>query len=80
MAITKCLNFHETVHFGSSVTKGCSAVLISCVLTWLCVCRYYVAEGVRIYNQETWRQVMAGGGRQLVEQHIQPVVGVWLLS
>ncbi|KAK2178117.1 hypothetical protein NP493_558g01003 [Ridgeia piscesae] len=44
----------------------------------LCLNRYYVAEGVRIYNQETWRQVTAGGGRRLVEQHIQPVVDFYV--
>ena len=36
--------------------------------------RYYVAEGVRIYNQDTWRQVTGGDGRHLVELHINDVV------
>jgi len=44
--------------------------VISCL-----VCRrYYVAEGVRIYSQETWRQITDNHGRQLVEQHISPTV------
>lgn len=40
----------------------------------LLVCRYYVAEGVRIYSQETWKDVTDGHGRELVEQHISPTV------
>ena len=37
-------------------------------------CRYYTAEGVRIYSQETWNVVTGGKGKQLVEQHIDAVV------
>ncbi len=36
--------------------------------------RYYVAEGVRLYSQETWRVVTQTRGVQLVEQHIDKVV------
>ena len=36
--------------------------------------RYYVAEGVRLYSQETWRQVVGRKGVELVEEHIQSVV------
>jgi len=36
--------------------------------------RYYTAEGVRIYSQETWNAVTDGKGKQLVEQHIDAVV------
>ena len=35
--------------------------------------RYYIAEGVRLYAQETWRQVMKDKGRQLVARHIDQV-------
>lgn len=38
------------------------------------ICRYYTAEGVRIYSQETWNAVTGGKGKQLVEQHIDAVV------
>jgi len=37
-------------------------------------CRYYVAEGVRIYSQDTWKQVAGDGGKELVEKYIQQVV------
>ena len=36
--------------------------------------RYYIAEGVRLYSQDTWRHVTEGRGIQLVEQYIQQVV------
>ena len=36
--------------------------------------RYYVAEGVRLYSQETWRVVTQTRGVQLVEQHIHKMV------
>lgn len=36
--------------------------------------RYYVAEGVRIYSQDTWKQITDGHGKELVEKFIQPTV------
>lgn len=36
--------------------------------------RYYVAEGVRIYNQDTWRMITGQNGKELVEEFIEPVV------
>eukprot|EP00035_Acanthoeca_spectabilis_P012664 m.229336 g.229336 ORF g.229336 m.229336 type:complete len:694 (+) comp15680_c1_seq4:36-2117(+) len=40
--------------------------------------RYYVAEGVRLYNQATWREVVGDGGQQLVEEHIGSIVPFYL--
>ncbi|KAF8068347.1 hypothetical protein HT031_002036 [Scenedesmus sp. PABB004] len=40
----------------------------------MCLNRYYVAEGVRLYAQETWRRVMADTGRAAVARHIDQVV------
>jgi hypothetical protein len=37
------------------------------------VVRYYVAEGVRLYSQETWRQVMGTNGRAKVAKFIDQV-------
>ena len=47
----------------------------------ICLNRYYLAEGVRIYSQETWKLVTSkeeGGGRQVVVNHIQNVVGYYV--
>ncbi|KAK7507023.1 hypothetical protein BaRGS_00001874 [Batillaria attramentaria] len=44
----------------------------------MCLNRYYVAEGVRIYSQETWRLVTQGNGKQYVEKYIQQVVDYYI--
>ncbi|XP_076463710.1 uncharacterized protein LOC143295909 [Babylonia areolata] len=44
----------------------------------MCLNRYYVAEGVRIYSQETWRLVTQGAGKNLVEKYIQNVVEYYI--
>ncbi|KAG2450944.1 hypothetical protein HYH02_004216 [Chlamydomonas schloesseri] len=49
--------------------------LMPTLLPPMCLNRYYVAEGVRRYAQETWRLVMGEGGRAAVARHIGPVVG-----
>ena len=36
--------------------------------------RYYVAEGVKLYSQETWRLVTEGKGVRMVEENIAAVV------
>ena len=41
-----------------------------------CQRRYYVAEGVRLYSQETWRTVMGDSGRDWVAK-CAPQVGSW---
>ncbi|XP_019856793.1 PREDICTED: uncharacterized protein LOC100631796 [Amphimedon queenslandica] len=44
----------------------------------MCLNRYYIAEGVRLYSQETWRQVTMGKGTQLVENYIDKVVSFYI--
>ncbi|GAB1608917.1 uncharacterized protein LOC115226077, partial [Argonauta hians] len=44
------------------------------LLPRMCLNRYYAAEGVRIYSQETWRLVTAGRGKELVERYMSHVV------
>ena len=39
-----------------------------------------MAEGVRIYNQETWRHVTGGDGRQLVETFISSIVSFFIFT
>ena len=36
--------------------------------------RYYVAEGVRIYCQQSWKMVVGTEGKQLVEKYITEIV------
>ncbi|XP_018021968.1 uncharacterized protein LOC108678132, partial [Hyalella azteca] len=39
---------------------------------------YYVAEGVRLYSQETWRQVTGTEGKALVLQYMEHVVSYYI--
>lgn len=43
------------------------------LLPRLCLNRHYVAEGVRVHSQETWRLIMGQTGRGLLAQYIEPV-------
>lgn len=50
------------------------------LLPQMCLNRYYTADGVRIYSQETWRRIAKTEGRELVERYIGPVVDYYLLQ
>jgi hypothetical protein len=45
----------------------------------VCV-RYYIAEGVRLYAQDTWQMVVKDKGRDLVAKYIDKVRGEGLTS
>lgn len=36
--------------------------------------RYYVAEGVRIYSQQSWKMIVGTEGKHLVEKYITETV------
>ncbi|BFZ12449.1 hypothetical protein BsWGS_15488 [Bradybaena similaris] len=46
----------------------------------MCLNRYYMAEGVRIYSQVTWQLITQGEGKTLVERYIQQVVDYYIKS
>lgn len=48
------------------------------LLPRMCLNRYYVADGVRIYSQETWRRIAKTEGRELVQKYINPVVNYYV--
>ncbi|XP_059472766.1 uncharacterized protein LOC132195063 [Neocloeon triangulifer] len=50
------------------------------LLPRMCLNRYYAAEGVRIYSQETWRQVTGALGRDLVIQNLPQVIDFYCES
>jgi len=39
----------------------------------MCLNRYYVAEGVRVYAIETWRNSFGEGGRQVVRDYADEI-------
>ncbi|PSC73633.1 ARM repeat-containing [Micractinium conductrix] len=48
------------------------------LLPHMCLNRYYVAEGVRLYSQETWRIVMGDKGREEVAKCAPQVVAYYI--
>lgn len=48
------------------------------LLPQMCLNRYYTADGVRIYSQETWRRIAKTEGRELVQRHITCVVDYYI--
>lgn len=54
------------------------ATLLPLVLPHMCLNRYYVAEGVRLYSQETWTMVMKDEGRVWVAKCAPTVVSYYV--
>lgn len=44
----------------------------------LCLNRYYIAEGVRIYSQKTWVLISGDKGKEIVEEYIDDVVKYYI--
>ena len=54
------------------------AAYLDILIPPMCLNRYYVAEGVRVYSQETWITVTKRQGVRLVEEHITSVVSFYI--
>ncbi|VEL11690.1 unnamed protein product [Protopolystoma xenopodis] len=46
----------------------------------ICLNRYYIAEGVRLYSQETWKLVTNGKGKQLLESCLEQALNFYILQ
>lgn len=44
----------------------------------MCLNRYYLAEGVKLYSQESWRLVLGTEGRKYVQLHIKDMVEFYI--
>ncbi|XP_015919136.2 uncharacterized protein [Parasteatoda tepidariorum] len=44
------------------------------LLPKMCLNRYYIADGVRIYSQESWRRIVKENGRMFVKKYIDKFV------
>lgn len=44
------------------------------------VVRYYLAEGVKLYSQETWRMFMGNEGRQMVGKYAEHVADYYCMA
>lgn len=56
------------------VPDACCEALLPVLLPAMCLNRYYVAEGVRVFSQESWKLVFGTTGRRRVAEQIAPVV------
>ena len=52
--------------------------ILSQLLPRLCLNRYYLAEGVRIYSQQTWMLVVGEEGKGVVEKDIEKFVQYYI--
>lgn len=43
-----------------------------------CLNRYYGAEGLRLYSQETWQLVMGSNGREEVAKYVDVVLDYYI--
>lgn len=50
----------------------------SLLLPPMCLNRYYLAEGVRLFNQETWKQVVGEQGKCLVGKYLSEIVTFYI--
>ena len=48
------------------------------LLPRMCLNRYYVAEGVRIFSQKSWAQVAGSEGKTLIERYIAETVDYYI--
>lgn len=46
----------------------------------MCLNRYYVAEGVKLYSIDTWKMVNGEGGRQIVSKYAEQVCRFYILQ
>ncbi|GFU22070.1 uncharacterized protein NPIL_298861 [Nephila pilipes] len=49
-------------------------VFFPVLLPKMCLNRYYIADGVRIYSQESWRRIVKENGRMFVKKYIDNFV------
>ncbi|XP_062503877.1 uncharacterized protein LOC134180707 isoform X2 [Corticium candelabrum] len=67
-----------TREFLLGLTERERATFFAELLPKMCLNRYYVAEGVRLYSQESWRLFTQQRGKELVETHICGMVDYYI--
>lgn len=60
------------------VPEECREAILPTLLPPMCLNRYYVAEGVRVFSQESWRLVFGDTGRRRVAEHIGAIVPYYI--
>ncbi|MEW5302135.1 MAG: hypothetical protein WDW36_004944 [Sanguina aurantia] len=73
--LTACVSTRALMeHLGEEAKDRALRLLIGP----MCLNRYYVAEGVKRYAQETWVTVLGQGGRGAIARHIDAVVSHYI--
>ena len=67
-----------TREFFQDISEGDRDHYYGLLLPPMCLNRYYLAEGVRLFNQETWKQVVGEKGKELVGKHLKEVVSFYI--
>lgn len=53
-------------------------VVFPILLPPICLNRYYVAEGVKVFSQQTWCQVTGGKGRDILTSILEPTLDYYV--
>lgn len=73
------VRFASSVATRTFVTRNGNAEAFQPLLVpRMCINRHYVAEGVRVYSQETWRLVMAEQGKEVLARLAGPTVEFYI--
>lgn len=67
-----------TRQFFQDLSDDDKKVHFKILLPPMCLNRYYLAEGVKLYNQETWRMVLGTEGKKYVETYIEQIVEFYI--
>ena len=66
--------------FNVCITEELRHKYFPLLLPPMCLNRYYMAEGVKLYSQETWRGVVGDKGILLVVQYSESIIDFYLLQ
>ena len=69
-----------TREFFHDIAEGDRDQYYALLLPPMCLNRYYLAEGVRLFNQETWKQVVGEHGKDLVGKYVKEIVSFYILQ
>eukprot|EP00210_Caulerpa_lentillifera_P009386 g8948.t1 len=72
------VRYSASIATRSFMLKGDRSNLYPLILPQMCLNRYYVAEGVKLYSQETWKLLVGDQGRNLVAQFAPEFVDYYI--
>lgn len=61
----------------TGIHQDARRVLYPKLLPRMCLNRHYVAEGVRVYSQETWKSVIADDGKLFLVRHLEESIAFY---